>query len=105
MRLVGPVGGAVLAPAAIVTLMREQPVDGAADLRLGGIDAGGVEAAERRPCAVDVVGAPAAEPAAFRLLLVAQEGETALHALMVLVIAELRQHAEAARGDVRGRRV
>ena len=67
----------VFAPAAVVTLGGQQEGHGALDA--GGVrrDGGGVERAEDGPGAVDVVGAPAAEPGAVGLLFVLQPGDGA----------------------------
>src|SRR5258708_21905733 len=70
-RRVRLIGIAVLAPAAIFALFRDQPGDGAAHVRPLHVDAGGVVGAQHRPGAVDVIRAPAAEPGTVRLLLTA----------------------------------
>src|SRR5262249_52372052 len=69
MRLVRPIALAGFAPTAILALMRQQPRDGAADLRRGGVDTNRVERRQHRPGSVDVISTPAAEPAAVGLLL------------------------------------
>ena len=70
------------------------------------IDAGGVERAQHRPGAVDVVHAPAAVPAALGKLGAAQIVDAARHRRAACRrLAELRQHRQAARGDVLGRRI
>src|SRR6185312_12190685 len=102
-RLVRPVGCAVLAPAAIGALARDEPVDGAADDRRLLVDARGVERAQRRPGAVDVVGPPAAEPGAVHLLLAAEIGDPGGERLVLET--ELRQEADAPRRHVGGRRI
>src|SRR5215468_6250993 len=58
----------VLAPAAVRVLDRDQPFDRAANLGRRALDAGDIERTQHGPGAVDVVGAPAAEPAAVLLL-------------------------------------
>ncbi len=55
-----------------------------------------VQRGKHRPGAVDVVGAPAPEPAALRLLLAQQIVDSGLHPRIVHLVAELRQHAESA---------
>src|SRR3546814_9265590 len=85
------VGGAVLAPAAVGLLAALQPGHRLADVGRRGILAAGVEGAERRPGAVDVVHAPAAVPRAIGLLLAAQVVEAAAHHGVVSPVAELRQ--------------
>ena len=67
-----PVAAAALAPAAIRLLARLQPLDGLAHVGLRHVLAGGVQRAQHRPGAVDVVGAPAAEPGAVGFLLAPQ---------------------------------
>ena len=69
MRHTRPIAVARFAPAAIGALMGEQPSNGAADLRRRRIDADRIQRGQHRPSAVDVVGSPAAEPTAVRLLL------------------------------------
>ena len=70
------------------------------------IDAGGIERAQHRPGAVDVVHAPAAVPAAVGELRAAQIVDAARHRRAARGrLAELRQHRQAARGDVLGRRI
>src|SRR5271166_5574847 len=59
----------VLAPAAILILDRDEPIHLAPCIGRCGIDARCVEGAERGPRSVDIIHAPAAEPAAVLLLL------------------------------------
>ena len=99
------VAGAVLAPAAILVLDRDQPVGGLGDTRPRAVEAGGAERAERRPRAVDVVHAPAAEPAAVRHLLALEIVDAGAHDGTRRRLAELGQHADAAGADIRGRRI
>src|SRR5579862_9279029 len=93
---------AVLAPAAVRILDRYQPFRPLGDLRRRMIDAAGIERAERRPGAINVIEPPAPVPTAVRQLRVAQKGEAAGNSLCVC-FAKLRQHREATRGDVFGR--
>src|SRR3954453_19048060 len=71
-RLIAPVAELValpaFAPAAVGVLNGREPLDRPPHRRRRRIDPGRVERAERRPGAVDVVHAPAAEPTALRLL-------------------------------------
>ena len=71
-RVVELVARAVLAPAAVGVLDRFSQATALLQRRIGMIDPGGVERAEHRPGAVDVIDAPAAEPAAVRFLLFQQ---------------------------------
>src|SRR5690348_17061430 len=102
-RLIRPVGRAVLAPAAVGALARDQPVDRATDHRRLLVDARGVERAQRRPRAVDIIGAPAAEPGAVLLLLAPQISNAGGERLVLE--AELRQETHAAGRHVGGRRI
>src|SRR5690606_16580791 len=61
------VGAHVLAPPAVVVLVRLQPRDGAADRGLLRADAGGDEGGHDAPGPVDVVGAPPPEPGSVGL--------------------------------------
>ena len=99
------VARAVLAPAAVCVLDRDQPVGGLAHARPRAVEARGAERAQCRPCAVDVVHAPAAEPAAVRHLLALEIVETGAHDGTRRRLAELGQHADAAGADVGGRRI
>ncbi len=96
----------VLAPAAVGVLDRDQPVDGLADRHGGRVVPGGVQRAQCRPGAVDVIHAPAAVPAAVLLLVGEQvvDGPGERRAGL-LGLAELGQHRDAARRDVGGRRI
>src|SRR5207244_2315799 len=58
-----------------------------------------------RPGAVDVIGAPAAEPAAVRLLLAPQIIEALREARMIGRCAGLGQHSDAAGADIGGWRI
>src|SRR6185312_7219409 len=69
MRHAGVVALLVLAPAAIRALPGHQPRRRTPHLRRRRFQSGGVQRRESRPGAVDVIGAPAPEPAAVRLLL------------------------------------
>src|SRR5262245_51155424 len=75
--LARPVGCASLAPPAIGTLPGDQPVDGPSDPWRLHVLAGGIEGAQGRPGAIDIIGAPAAEPRAVRFLLGLQEIDAA----------------------------
>src|SRR5947207_6758268 len=105
MRDVRPVALAGLAPPAIAPLAGDQPIDCAADFGRTGIDPGGIQPGEHRPGAVDVIGAPAAKPAAVRLLLGPQISKRASHRGMICILAELDEKDEAAGTDIGGRRV
>src|SRR5665213_3004586 len=105
LRPVRPIGRAILAPAAILPLFRQQPGDGAANRRVARIDTRRVERAEYRPGAVDVIGAPAAEPRAFLRLHAPQIIEPRRQGRFMRAVAELRQERHAARGDILGRRI
>ena len=100
-----PIAFAGFAPAAIGPLVRQQPGDRAADLRRFRIDPDRIERGQHRPGAINVIGAPAAEPAAIRLLLAAQEGEDRRDCRMIGRQTALRQKAEATGADIGGRRV
>src|SRR5262249_39735468 len=67
-RIVQPVAGAVLSPAAIGVLDRNEPVDGLANLCSLWLDPDRIQAAEHRPGAVDIIDTPAPIPAAVLLL-------------------------------------
>ncbi len=104
--VVEPVAGGILAPAAVLVLDRNQPVHRLADRRVLVVDARGIERAQHRPGAVDVVQPPAAIPRSLRKLGPAQivdPGRDRLAAMSGL--AELGQHRDAAGGDVLGRRI
>ena len=62
------VAGAAFAPAAVGVLDGAEPFAGAQDAASRSLYAGGAQAAQREEGAVDVVDAPAAVPAAVRLL-------------------------------------
>ena len=96
------VGFLVLAPAAVGALDGDEPVAGAGD---GGIfrgDSGGVQGAEHGPGAINVIGAPAAEPGTVFFLVALQIGQGFLHDRVGGMHADLRQEGYAARGDVGG---
>ena len=99
------VAGAVLAPAAIRILDRDQPICSLAHARPRPVEARGAQRAERRPGAVDVVHAPTAEPVAVGHLVALEIVDAGTHDGGVRRLAELGQHADAARADVRGRRI
>src|SRR5580692_10588351 len=66
------VGAHVLAPAAVLVLVLLEPGDGPADLRLARLDARRDQRGNDRAGAVEVVGAPAAEPGPVFLLVLEQ---------------------------------
>jgi hypothetical protein len=68
MRYSGVVGFGAFAPAAVRMLPGEQPNYRSAYFRRDGVDAECIESRQRRPGSIDVVGAPATEPAAIALL-------------------------------------
>src|ERR1051325_792694 len=63
------VAGDALAPAAVAVLPFRQPARGATDIRGAHVLADAAQAAQHLPGAVDVVDAPAAIPAALRVLI------------------------------------
>src|SRR6185436_15474097 len=71
------VGSQRLAPAAVGVLPRFQPGHRAAHVLLRAVLADGADAAEHRPGAVDVVGAPAPVPRPVRVLVASQIPERA----------------------------
>src|SRR5690349_2475136 len=89
----------VLAPAAIGILDLREPSDRLAEFRRGVIDASGVEGAQDRPGAIDVVHAPAAVPTALLELGAAQIVDSTRHRRAIR-LADLRQHRDTAGGDV-----
>ena len=69
-------------------------------------DAGRIERAQHRPCAVDVVEAPAAIPRSLSQLGAAQIGHAFSHRAAVSHgLAKLGQHRHAAGRDILGRRI
>src|SRR3954469_25607189 len=60
--IVESVACGILAPAAVAVLDGNQPVRGLAHHRLAMVDSGGIEPAQPRPGAVNVIQAPAAVP-------------------------------------------
>src|SRR3981081_1931829 len=58
-----------------------------------------------RPGAVNVIGAPAAEPRAVGFLLPAQVSDGSLQSPLVLSAAGARQHRDDPRGDIARRRI
>src|SRR5262249_40747573 len=84
---IAPIRRPVFTPAAVRLLERLEPGHGAADMRRLGAVAEGVERAQHRPRAIDVVGAPAPEPGSVRLLLAKQEVNTGSHRRMAAVVA------------------
>ncbi len=94
----------VFAPAAVAVLDLHQPGDRLAELGRGVVESGGIERAQHGPGAVDVVHAPAAIPAAVAELRLAQVVDR-LRDGLAFGFAELREHGDAARGDILGRRI
>ena len=89
-----------VAPTAVFVLNRDQPIGRA---RNGGIirrQSNAVQPGERRPSAINVIYAPAAEPASVLFLLGFQACDGG-----VVLLAQLSEHAEAARADIGGQRV
>src|SRR5277367_1315531 len=97
----GPIRFFALPPTPVRVLSGQQPLGGAADFRRRRIDAGSVEGGQYRPGTVDVVGAPAPEPAAVGFLIAPQKGDRSGDGGMVRVIAELAKQPEAAGADIR----
>src|SRR5260221_181749 len=104
--VVEPVTGGILAPATVRVLDRQQPLDRLADRGVLLVHPCGVERAQHRPGAVDIVQPPAAVPRPLRKLGPAQICDRGRQRLAVLAgRTELSQHRAAAGGDVFGRRV
>ena len=99
------VAGAVLSPAAVRVLDGDQPVGRLAHARIGRVEAGRVQRAQRRPRAIDIVDAPAAEPAAVRHLLASEIIQPGAHGGTLHRVAKLGHHADAAGADIGRRRV
>src|SRR5271165_342051 len=72
------VARAILAPAAVRVLYPQEPSDRLAEFGGGVVETDGIERAQDGPGAVDVIHAPAAEPAPIRHLRAAQVFEGAL---------------------------
>src|SRR5579872_3888875 len=94
-RPVAPIRGTVFAPAAVGALLADEPCDRTPDHRIVTRDTGNVERAQYRPGAVDVIGAPAAEPRAVGQLRAPQIIEAARKD--GAGIAALRQERQTAR--------
>ena len=98
------VARAVLAPASVGILDACQPGNGFAEFGRGMIEVGGIERAKDRPGAINVIHAPAAVPAALRGLRAAQIIKSSRDC-RAICLADLREHANAARRHVLGRRI
>src|SRR4030088_2496841 len=99
--IVESVAGRTLAPAAVLVLDRQQPVHGLADRRVLVAHAGGIERAQYRPGAVNVVQPPTAVPRPLSKLGPAQKCDPGRNRLAVLSgFTELTQHRDASGGDV-----
>src|SRR5579862_9622149 len=92
--VVEPIAIAAFAPAAVRVLNRDQPVRGTAHNRRVEIEAGTVQASEDRPRAIDIIYAPAAEPAAVFFLGPGEMVDGSPDARTVDGFAELREHAD-----------
>src|SRR5258705_10625403 len=104
--IVESITDSILAPAAVLILDRDQPGHGLANRGILVVDLGGVERAQHRPRAVNVVHPPAAIPAPLRKLGPAQIGNARREHLAALRgLAKLGQHRDAAGGNVFGRRI
>src|SRR5260370_30472576 len=85
----------ILAPAPVLVLDGYQPVHGLAHHRVLVAHPGGIERAQHRPGAIDVVHSPAAIPRPFRKLGPAQVSNPGCNGLTVLSgLAELSQHRD-----------
>src|ERR1700733_2475736 len=91
---------ATFAPAAIRVLDRDQPIGGTSNSRRIGVDAGGVETSKHRPGSVDVIDAPAAEPASILLLDAREIIDRGLDARAACGFSQLREHSNATRADI-----
>src|ERR1700681_3964233 len=89
-----------LAPTAVCVLGKNQPVDGASDLRRTRTYAGSVESAQDRPRPVDVIYSPTSVPAAVVFLASPQKLDRCRQRGPVRFFAELCNHAHAARRHV-----
>ncbi len=99
------VGADAFAPSAVGILHHAQPFRGLLYARLVVVHANRFESAQHQGCAVDVVHAPAAEPASIGLLFIADELDGALHGGMVLIETIGRHHFEDAARDIDCRRI
>ena len=99
------VAGTALAPAAVGVLDRAQPLAGAEDVRLAIVVPGGTQAAQRQERAVDVVDAPAAVPAAVRLLVRHEIVDAAPDRRVIALEPVAPPALRDAAGDVRAGRI
>src|SRR5271156_5152116 len=103
-------GGVVVAaagfsPAAVGILHHADPLGCLLNLRLVVPDADGFKTPQDQEGAIDIVDAPAAEPASVLFLLVVNELDGALDALVLAAVAVGGKRFENAAGDVHGRRI
>src|SRR5580704_8400010 len=99
------VAAAGFSPAAVGVLHHADPLGGLLNLRLVIPDADPFKATQDEECAVNVVDAPAAEPASVGLLLIVDKFDGALDALVLTGIAVGGKCFEDAAGDVDSRRI
>src|SRR5579862_8823361 len=103
--IIEAVAVAALAPSAVRVLNRDQPVGSAADHWRVQVEPRCIQSREYRPCAIDVIHAPAAEPAAVLFLRTAQIFDGGSKARPVGGVAELREHTDASRRYIGRRRI